>query len=316
MPPKIGLGVKLQQMSIPFEELAAKTQKCEELGYDSVWLIDHLLPIGGQPLTTPILESWTTLTALAVRTSRIRLGTLATCNLFRYPSVLAKMASTFDVISGGRLEFGIGAGWFEEEFRAHGMAFPKFSERAARLREAVRLIRLMWTEERASFQGKYYSIKEAINNPKPIQKPCPPVWVGGQGEKFILPVTAEVADWTNLTWLAPEECRAKLLKLDEYCIEQGRRPEDIRRSLQNHLYIAPTEGQLEGLMERAAKSRGSSVEELVRRNRPIYGTPEGCIEQIQKYVDIGITYFVLIFPGAIDSSPLELFIDRVAPSFQ
>ncbi len=312
---KAQFGVKIQQINQDFETLASKTKRCEELGYQSVWLIDHLLPIGDLPVSLPILECWTTLSALAVRTSKIRLGTMATCNLFRYPSLLAKMASTFDVISGGRLEFGIGAGWFEQEAQAYGVYFPKFSERAARLREAVKIIKLMWTEEKASFKGQYYSVTDAINNPKPVQKPHPPIWIGGQGEKRTFPVTAEVADATNLTFLTPEECKSKIAVLNQYCQNLGRRPEDIQKSLQNHIFIAENRQKVEETITKTAARRGISPQEVIKRG-PIQGTPEQCVEQIHRYVDAGISYFILIFAGATDTTPMELFSDRVAPSFR
>lgn len=312
----VKFGVKLQQINISFEDLASKSRSCEELGYDSVWLVDHLLPIGDNPLTFPILECWTTLSALSVRTSRIRLGTLVTCNTFRYPSLLAKMASTVDVISKGRLEFGIGAGWFKPEHDAYGISLPNMSERAARLREAVRIIKLMWTQEKASFQGQYYSVKEAINNPKPLQKPHPTVWIGGQGEKIMLPLIAEVGDGVNMTWISQEQCAAKIRVLDSLLEKYGRKPQDLKKSIQNYLFIAETEDKLNAWMKRIADKRSISVEELIQKNKPIYGTPDTVIEQLNRYVDLGVSHFIFVFPGATDLSPMELFSDKVAPSLR
>jgi alkanesulfonate monooxygenase SsuD/methylene tetrahydromethanopterin reductase-like flavin-dependent oxidoreductase (luciferase family) len=241
---------------------------------------------------------------------------MATCNLFRNPSLLAKMSSTLDVISGGRLEFGIGAGWFKEEAEAYGINFPKFSERVERLRESINIIKLMWTEERSTFQGKYYSIKEAINNPKPIQKPRPPIWVGGKGEKYMLPLIAEVADWTNLNWVSPKECKDKIKILEANCTLTGRKPEEINNSLQNFVIINDNQHKLDLIMEKIAKVRGLPVEEFINKSKPIYGTPERCSEIINQYIDAGISYFILIFLGAKDTSIIELFSDKIIHSFR
>ncbi|MBI4257611.1 MAG: TIGR03560 family F420-dependent LLM class oxidoreductase [Thaumarchaeota archaeon] len=312
----IKFGVKLQQINVGFDELAAKTRRCEEIGFDSVWLVDHLLPIGDNPVTSPILECWMTISALAARTNKIRLGTLVTCNTFRHPSLLAKMASTVDVISRGRLEFGIGAGWFKAEHDAYGIDLPKMSERAARLKEAVMIIKMMWTQEKTTFQGRYYSVKEAINNPKPLQKPHPMVWIGGQGERLMLPLIAEVGDGVNMNWLSHEEYAAKTKILSQLCEKNGRKPEDLKRSIQSYLFIAENEDKLNAWMKRVADKRGISIEELIQNNKPIYGTPERVTEQLNRFADLGVSHFMFVFPGATDTAPMELFSDKVVPSLR
>ena len=152
--------------------------ECERLGYHSVWLDDHLM-FGEQP----ILECWTTLSALSIVTTRIRLGSMVACNSFRNPALLAKIAASLDVISGGRLEFGIGAGIQETEHRAYGFSFPKSHVRIERLREAIEVINALWSEEKVSYKGKHYNLEKAICEPKPLQKPHPPITIGGSGEK-------------------------------------------------------------------------------------------------------------------------------------
>ena len=163
--------------------------ECEDLGYHSVWLDDHLMYNNW-----PILESWTTLSALSSLTSRIRLGTMVSCNSHRTPSLLAKMAATLDILSNGRLEFGIGAGAQKTEHIAYGFDFPELSVRVERLSEALEVIRRLWTQEKASYKGKHYTLKDAVCEPKPVQKPYPPIIVGGSGEKLMLKVTAQYAD--------------------------------------------------------------------------------------------------------------------------
>ena len=170
----IKFRVQIAQDALDYPNVKRIASECEKLEFDSIWLYDHFYPLS-PPFNKSVLESWTTLTALALETKAIRLGVLVTCNLFRHPSVLAKMSATVDVISGGRLQFGIGAGWYEEECLAYGIQFPKASVRIRRLRESVQIVKKMWTEEKSDFEGRYYRIKDAICEPKPVQKPHPPV---------------------------------------------------------------------------------------------------------------------------------------------
>ena len=184
--------------------------ECEKLGYDAVWLDDHLM-FGMQP----ILEAWTTLSALSAVTSKIRLGTMVLSNAFRNPALLAKMAATFDVVSNGRLEFGIGAGVQEEEHIAYGMSFPKPNLRIDRMREAVEIIKSMWTQEKTTYKGKHYEVKEAFCEPKPLQKPHPPITIGGSGEKYTLKVTARHADRFDWAYMPLQTYKHKLIVLEK-----------------------------------------------------------------------------------------------------
>jgi F420-dependent oxidoreductase-like protein len=204
-------------------------------GFDHLWLFDHLVPIHQEP-DQPIHDGWTLLGAMAENTSRARIGLNVTGNLYRNPGLLAKIAVTVDHLSSGRLEMGIGAGWNEPEFRMYGMAFPQSAaERIQRLAEAVRVIKLLWTEPRATFEGRYYRLAEAVAEPKPVQKPHPPIWIGGNGPKRTLRVVAEHADvwscdvWpTNAAAMEPAYALAKIL--DQHCVAVGRDPTTIRRA--------------------------------------------------------------------------------------
>jgi len=212
----VEFGITLWQEEFNFNSLKEACLKIEEMDFRSIWLYDHFYPM----LSTgshSILESYVTLSALAMEIRRIRLGILVACNSFRYPSVLAKMAASIDVISGGRLEFGIGAGWFKDEYMAYGIPFPKPSVRIGQLREGVQIVRKMWTEDRASFEGKYYLIRQVVCEPKPIQKPHPPIWIGGRGEQLTLKVVAEYANYSNFSYVSPEECVHKLKVLKKHC---------------------------------------------------------------------------------------------------
>jgi F420-dependent oxidoreductase-like protein len=204
-------------------------------GFDHLWLFDHLLPIH-QELTEEIHDGWTLLGAMAAVTKRARIGLNVTGNLYRHPGLLAKIAVTVDHLSNGRLEMGLGAGWNEPEFRMFGMAFPEEpAERIDRLEEAVRVLELLWTEPRATFAGRYYQLAEAVAEPKPLQKPRPPIWIGGNGPKRTLRIAAEHADvWSCDVWptsaAAMEPAYALSKILDQHCAAIGRDPKTIRRA--------------------------------------------------------------------------------------
>ncbi len=291
-----------------YSKLRSIAQMCDSLGYNSFWLPDHFF---FSPNYNAYLEAWTTQTALAAITKSLRFGNMVLCNSYRYPSVLAKMASTFDVITEGRLEFGIGAGWKEDEYRAYGIPFPKASVRIAQLREAVIIIKRMWTEENPTYEGKYYTIKNAICEPKPVQKPHPPILIGGSGEKLILKVVAELADRCNFDFGMRDGIDAYKHKIDvlnRYCSMFGRDPEEIEKTLIRQVIIAEDEEGVEAKIDRF-KPADVRREDYVKSR--IVGTPEECIKAIQTYVDIGFTYFIVNFPDMTEPETLKLFADRV-----
>ena len=236
-----------QNTSRIIDTLSALVAKAENKGFDSFWVMDHFhqISVVGKP-EEPMLESWTTISVLAGITTRIKLGTLVTGVIYRYPSILAKIAATLDVLSKGRLFLGIGASWNEEESLAYGIgestnnsgnnnetspiSFPSNKERLLRLEEALQIIRKMWTEEpSASFKGKYYQIHNAYCNPKPIQKPTPPILVGGSGEKRTLKIVAKYADACNLFGSA-ETVRKKLDILKTHCRNVNRDYDSILKT--------------------------------------------------------------------------------------
>jgi F420-dependent oxidoreductase-like protein len=278
---------------------------------------DHLIPSA-----KPSLEIWTLLSALAMETKSLRLGSLVVCNEFRYPSIVAKMAATLDVISQGRLEFGIGAGWNEEEFAAYGIPFPKAAVRISRLKEAVQIIKKMWTEEKPSFQGKHYTVKNAICNPKPVQKPHPPIWIGGRGEQLLLKAVAELADGSNFSGTF-EDFKRRFESLETHCQTFKRDPKEIQRSRSGFVIIAKTENEV----RERSQSYARQIQGMYT-NRPMYsqesplsrgivGTPEQCVEIIRRFVDIGVTYFIPKFPDLIHSEEcLRLFAEKVIPEFR
>lgn len=228
-PIRVGLYLRPQQH--PLEVHRAVWRVADEASIDHLWSFDHLVAVGDDP-TQPVFEGWTLLAAMASATTRVRIGLLVSGNLYRNPALLAKMAVTVDHISGGRLEMGIGAAWKEAEFRALGFDFPSTRERLERLDEACAVLKTLWREPRANFEGRYYRLREAIAEPKPLQQPHPPLWIGGSGPTRTLRTVARYADvWnSNLRSLAENVDRARVL--DRHCAAEGRDPATIRRSVE------------------------------------------------------------------------------------
>jgi F420-dependent oxidoreductase-like protein len=289
-----------------FDRVRDVVLECERLGYHSVWLDDHLM-FGKRP----VLECWTTLSALSSITARIRLGTMVLCNSYREPSLLAKMAATLDVISNGRLEFGIGAGVQENEHTAYGMTFPKPSVRIDRMKEAVEIMKKLWTEEKASYAGEYYRISEAVCEPKPVQKPHPPITIGGSGEKLTLKVTAQHADrfdWGYIPSLALY--KRKLRVLERHCRAVGRDFQEIEKScwLGGQIFITSNRKELEEKVSRL-KPKSVSIKDFKKVN--LVDTPYECIRRIQRYASLGVTHFMLFFGDLPSMNGLRLFAETV-----
>jgi F420-dependent oxidoreductase-like protein len=200
--------------------------------FSAGWNFDHFYPILQQDRTGPCFEGWTMLAALATITRRLRLGVMVTGNPYRHPAVLANMAASLDVISGGRLELGLGAGWNEEESHAYGIDLPPLPERFDRLDEACAVIDLLLTQEVASFEGKHYRLTEARCEPKPVQRPRPPIVIGGGGEKRTLRIAARYADQWNIPGATPEVLAHKITVLHGHCADLGRDPSEIEISVQ------------------------------------------------------------------------------------
>ena len=296
-----------------FEAIRDVALLCEELGFDSIWVYDHFVPFPAS--NEACLESWTTLSALATLTKNIGLGQLVTCNSYRYPSVLAKMGATLDIISNGRLNLGIGAGWYKLEYDAYGIPYPKDSVRLAQLREAVHIIKKMWLEDEPSFHGRYYSIDKVINSPKPIQKPHPPILIGGEGKKLTLRIVAELADKCNFGGpITPQRYKELLTVLEEHCTQVGRRIDQIEKTLiVDYAVVAKNRIELEEKIRRF-KPKDVSKAQFVEGN--LAGTPEDIIGRITEFIDVGVTYAMLRFPDMLKGEPFQLFADKVMPAFR
>ena len=228
----VRIGVKVLQHIAPIEEQREAWRIADEGGLDAVWAFDHLYTTGSDP-AQPIFDGWTILGAMAEATTRVRIGLIVTGNLYRHPALLTKIAVTVDHLSRGRLEFGIGAGWNEPEFKGLGIPFPESAaDRIRMLEEACVVYKLLTTEPRPSFRGRYYTLTDAIAEPKPVQKPYPPIWIGGSGLRRTLRVVAKHADAWNTNADSLEEAIAASRVLDEHCAAVGRDPQAVRRSVQ------------------------------------------------------------------------------------
>ncbi len=307
---QVRFGVRVHQSGYSFEDLKAIFTQADRLGYYSATLYDLL--------NIPALECWTTLSALAAVTERIRLAPMVLANLYRPPALLAKMSATLDVISGGRLELGIGAGGGRGDHLASGIPFPSTSQRVDMLEEAVELIKRLWVGDKVDFSGRYYHLSQASVQPKPVQKPHPPVIIGGHGENYLLRAVARHADICNIgSGLTLEEHRQKLAVLEQHCQAVGRDFSQIEVSHNAGVLIAETSSDLERRVIQRAQAVNLTPEEFQKElSRYICGTPDQCVRQIQEYVEHGISYFFLIFPDPVSSQDLRLFAEEVMPRFQ
>ena len=292
------------------EFMIQMAKNAENAGFDSFWTFDHLHPIPDPQAPHPVFECWTSLAAIARETKTIRLGQAVTCVCFRNPALLAKMAATIDVLSKGRVELGIGAGWYENEFTAYGYDFSQPKERLGRLREGVQIIKKLWTQEKSSFSGKYYTITEAYSYPKPIQKPHPPIMIAGSGERITLPIVAKYANRSNFQD-PPNIFVQKLKILKRYCETYNRDYDEIEKAYQ--LNFVPGKSQFEA--EKKMKNLllpGETLEQLRPFN--IWGSPDQLISHFKKYKAMGVTYFIVYLNNLVNEpDDLQYFKDEIIP---
>ena len=308
----IRFGIQTPQEGTTFAALAAHWQEAERLGYDTVWLDDHFHGVVTPPGADQ-LEPWVTMAALARETSSIRFGTLVFCNSYRQPSLTAKMAASLDVISNGRLEVGLGAGWYQREYEAYGYEFPPMRTRLAQLEEGLEICRRMWTEEQPRFDGRHYRIDAPWNHPAPVQKPHPPILIGGGGEKVLLRLVARYARVWNMGG-SPADFKHKIEVLDRHCAALGRDPREIERSWFGPILIeADAERLEERLRKRAARAGGVGA---AIDDKMIAGTPEQVVRRIEEYVALGVTHFIAMFGRVEDLRATRLFAERVIPAFR
>lgn len=299
-------GVTLPQIKRSWAEARDAALSFERLGFDSVWVCDHLYGVPSP--ANGILEAWTELTAVAAITERVQLGTLVTPPFFRNPAVLAKQIATLEQIAPGRAYPGFGAGWFQAEFDGYGCAFPKLGERLRALEESLAIMTGLWTQERTTFEGTHYSVKDVMCEPKPAKKPR--VLVGGGGERVLMGIAAKYADtWNNMA-VFQAQLAQKVEALRRRCDELQRDFATISVSQQCNVVIAENETTATEALAKATKIYGGHMGAALE-SHGIWGTPERVIEGIERHVKLGCTGFVIEFFGRDTKEPAALFAETV-----
>lgn len=310
----VQFGLFQPQVGLPFPAITERALACEEVGFHSIWVTDHMW-VGGIP-QVDFLEGWTLMSALAAATSKIRIGSLVICNSFRNPAFLAKMAASLDNISQGRLELGLGAGWMRAEYLGYGYEFPSGGTRANQLREGVEIIKKMFTEEKASYEGEHYTITDAYNNPKPIQQPYPPITIGAAAEQKMLKTVAQHADRWNCPAAVSHRLEKKWGVITEHCKTVGRNPDDIEISEQVIVVLGKDEQEFQNKWPTAKQTLGR-LADLDRSS--LHGTPDQVIQGIKDKHAKGVTLFTMVFSDTAQSDFLEtlkLFATEVMPAFR
>lgn len=281
--------------------------KIENLGYESIWVYDHFHTVP-TPTQDPTYECWSLMSALSQTTSRVRLGQMCTCNSYRNPSYLTKVASTIDVMSGGRLEYAIGAGWYDQEYKAYGYEYPSAGIRLKMLEESLIIYKRMTTQEKASFEGEYYQIKDAINQPKPIQEPHPPLWVCGGGEKVTLKLLARYGDYGN--WDVDVDgfiSKSNILK--QHCDTENRDFDDIGKTLHTNVIIGDNQSDLDNKLEKI--SEATSIPKDIYLKKPLVGVKNEVFEKIDEFETHGCVYLIAYIADIVWGDTLDILKDKL-----
>jgi F420-dependent oxidoreductase-like protein len=324
---RFGLALPHYDFSMPgrgpvtFEHVADAARDAERLGFDSVWISDHfflsLARYGGDDEPQGSLEPMTALGALATVTERVRLGTLVVCAPFRHPGVLAKQAAAVDLLSGGRLDLGIGAGWYGEEFEAFAVPYGEVGERFGLLEETLQVVELLFQEGPSDFEGGYFTLRGAYNHPRPVQTPRPPVWLGAKGGERSLRLAARYADGWNTVWRwAPEAYADRARAARAACERVGRDPSTLRLSVGLSTLVGEDERDLRRSHQDLVRDTPAAVPPLAELERDgLAGTPDRIRERIAAFEDLGVEELIASFsslPFVIhDRSAVELFAESV-----
>jgi F420-dependent oxidoreductase-like protein len=290
----------------PWSEFLAVAQHAEAAGFDGVWCSDHFMPLNPAEAENPVLECWSVLAGAAAAVPRVRLGAIVTGNTYRHPAILANMAATVDHISGGRLVMGLGAGWQENEHTAYGLHFGTVGERLRRMEEACQIIKGLFEQPTTTFEGRYYTLQDAVMQPKPLQAHLP-LLIGGSGEKVTMRIAAQYADEWN-TWGLPDLLKQKGDVLDAHCERLGRDPKEIAHSAQALLYMSDDPAWVEERKGRAAMFPA------------IFGAPNEVQDTIGAYRDAGVDEYIIptfnLGPPERAADSLRRFSEEVAPAFR
>ena len=303
----LDVGVYVPQMGFSYAEVLHRAQRCEQLGIGSLWLYDHMYGPGVPNIAS--LEAWTLATALLANTERLRVGHMVLCNQFRHPAVLAKMATTLDQISDGRLTLGLGSGSIEDEHLRMGLPWSTFRERSERLGEALELLTQAFAAESIDFTGKHYTVRNMPIVPGPVQRPRPPIVVGGVGERYTLPLVARYADVWNVPTYALGELEHKVAVLRSLCADIGRDPATIVMSVEAVMALAPDDAALPRVRELAEKRFGGPGFGL--NEAGLVGTAPQLVERLNEWVALGFGQFVLFTHDRASDQTLDLLASTV-----
>lgn len=311
-------GVQVSQSNMSWSDFFSIVQWLDrDSNFEHLWLADHFVPGFGTAFASEgeYFEAWTSLAAVAQATSRLRLGVLVSGNTYRHPAVLAKMATTVDHIANGRLDFGLGAAWHEYEHQVFGIPLYTVKERLDRLEEAAHLVKLLWTEDRPKFDGKYYQLDAPPYNPPNVQKPHPPFLIGGTGEKRTLKIVARYADIANISYESASAAtvKHKFSVLDQHCADLGRDPATIRRTVQKLVFLTDSETVHQRVIV-ALKAMGDQSEDEIRQTVILGGVDEAK-RQVQALADAGVEETYIVQFDSSNRETLEQFSDRVIPEF-
>ena len=290
-----------------WDTILKASKDIEDLNYESVWVYDHFHTVPS-PTQDPTFECWSLMAALSQVTEKVRIGQMCTCNSYRNPAYLTKVASTIDSMSGGRLEFAIGAGWYDQEYKAYGYEYPSAGIRLKMLEEALQIYIAMNTEEKATFEGEFYSIKNAINQPKPLQKPYPPLWVCGGGENVTLKLLAKYGDYGN--WDVDVDGfihKSEILK--NHCEQQERDFSTIKKTLHTNVIIGENQKDLEDKIEKISTVTGIPKEMYI--DKPLVGTQEKVFNTVDEFKSVDCSYIIAYIPDIVWGNSLEILSEKI-----
>ena len=309
----IRFGVQTGQQNIEWEQLRSFWAKADGWGYDSLWVFDHFYPIFSPDPAGPCFEGWTLLSALSQNTKRARIGALVNGNTYRNPTLTAKMAATLDNVSGGRLNLGLGAGWFEAEHRSLGFDFKTLGGRLKALDESCQIIKGMFRQEKTTLKGEHYNVVDAICNPKPIQKHLP-LMIGGHGEKVLLKIVAKYADMWNMGNADAAEMKRLIGVIERHGDTVGRNTDEIEKTLMLALcYKAPkqreeTLSSIVGMMAQTTPERARDI--------MIIGSKQECVDKLERYIKAGVTHFIFLHnPPLTAEEDIQAFAEDIIPQF-
>jgi F420-dependent oxidoreductase-like protein len=309
--PRAEFGIYIAQLAFSYDDVLERARAAEEFGFHSIWLYDHFYGPGLPAVSS--FEGWTLASFLLAQTDRLRLGHLVLCNNFRHPALLAKMATTLDICSNGRFELGLGSGSVEAEHHEAGLPWGSFAERSARLGEALQIVTDMFANERTTFSGRHYEVRDLPNLPPPVQRPRPPVHVGGTGPRHTLPLVARYADVWNIPVYGLGDWEDKQRILEAECAKIGRDPATIRRSHEAVLVLGEDDAAVAEARARAERRYPGPTWGIDEGG--YVGTPHAVADAIAASVERGVTFFVFFTHDRADPRTLELFAQRVLPAF-